>query len=180
MIILFHPRAVRPKNRRFPLAILSIAAVLEGVEEYVIVDGNLDPDPEQTIRGIISAHTVELLAVSVMPGPQMVSAMNICRAIRAKTPQVPIVWGGYFPSLYPDATLNTRYVDFAVKGQGEETILELLAALRSTRDFSRIRGLAYKDAFGLFVQTAPRKLRSPGDFPALPYHRLAPVEKYLL
>ena len=28
MIILLHPRAVRPKNRRFPLAILSIAAVL--------------------------------------------------------------------------------------------------------------------------------------------------------
>src|SRR6202161_484497 len=79
MIILFHPRAVRPKNRRFPLAILSIAAVLEGREEYVIVDGNLDPDPAQTMRGIISANQVELIAVSVMPGPQMVSAMQICR-----------------------------------------------------------------------------------------------------
>ena len=45
MIILLHPRASRPKNRRFPLAILSIAAVLEGKEEYVIVDGNLDPNP---------------------------------------------------------------------------------------------------------------------------------------
>ena len=42
MIILLHPKAVKPKNRRFPLAILSIAAVLEGVEDYVIVDGNLD------------------------------------------------------------------------------------------------------------------------------------------
>ena len=180
MIILFHPRAVRPRNRRFPLAILSIAAVLEGVEEYVIVDGNLDPDPEKTIRAIIAAHKVELLAVSVMPGPQMVSAMHICRAIHAATPQVPIVWGGYFPSLYPEATLNTRYVDFAIKGQGEDTIIELLAALRSTRDFSRIRGLAYKDAFGLRVQTASRPLRSPGDFPELPYHRLGPIEKYLL
>ena len=115
MIILFHPRAVRPKNRRFPLAILSIAAVLEGVEDYVIVDGNLDPEPEQTMRGIIAEHHVELLAVSVMPGPQMVSAMKICRAIRAKAPQVPIVWGGYFPSLYPDAALNAKYIDFAVK-----------------------------------------------------------------
>jgi anaerobic magnesium-protoporphyrin IX monomethyl ester cyclase len=180
MIILFHPRAVRPKNRRFPLAILSIAAVLEGVEDYVIVDGNLDPDPEQTMRGIIAEHKVELLAVSVMPGPQMVSAMKICRSIRAKAPHVPIVWGGYFPSLYPDATLNAKYIDFAVKGQGEETIIELLAALRSGRNFSRIRGLAYKDGFGLHVQTASRPLRSPGDFPALPYHRLESVERYLL
>lgn len=180
MIILFHPRAVRPKNRRFPLAILSIAAVLEGKEEYVIVDGNLDPDPAQTMRGIIAAHQVELIAVSVMPGPQMVSAMKICRDLRAFAPRIPIVWGGYFPSLYTDATLNAAYVDFAIKGQGEETIVELLAALRTTRDFSRVRGLGYTDAFGLHVQTASRLLRSPGDFPELPYHRLGPVEKYLL
>ena len=67
MIILFHPRAVKPKNRRFPLAILSIAAVLEGREDYIIVDGNLDPDPGTTIDRIASENHVELLAVSVMP-----------------------------------------------------------------------------------------------------------------
>lgn len=180
MIVLLHPRTVRPKNRRFPLAILSIAAVLEGVEEYVIVDGNLDPDPAATLDRICAEHPVELLAVSVMPGPQMVAAIELCRTFRAKAPRVPIVWGGYFPSLYPDAALNARYVDFAVIGQGEETIVELLAALRTSGDFSRVRGLAYKDSFGLHVQTASRPLRSPGDFPALPYAKLGAVEKYLL
>ena len=53
MIILFHPRAVKPKNRRFPLAILSIAAVVEGKEDYVIVDANLDPDPGSTMDRIV-------------------------------------------------------------------------------------------------------------------------------
>ncbi|HCC55788.1 MAG TPA: B12-binding domain-containing radical SAM protein, partial [Solibacterales bacterium] len=108
MIILLHPRAVRPKNRRFPLAILSIASVLEGREEYVIVDANLDPYPERTLDRIASEHAVELLAVSVMPGPQMVSAVQLCRDFRKKYPAVPIVWGGYFPSLYTDAALNAR------------------------------------------------------------------------
>ena len=42
MIIILHPRATKPKNRRFPLAALAIAAVLEGKEEYVIVDGNVE------------------------------------------------------------------------------------------------------------------------------------------
>ncbi len=82
MIILFHPRAVRPKNRRFPLAILSIAAVLEGKEEYVNDEGNLDPHPERTIERIAAEHTVDLLAVSVMPGPQMVAAIQLCREFR--------------------------------------------------------------------------------------------------
>ena len=42
MIILLHPQSTKPKNRRFPLAVLSLAAVLEGKEEYAIVDGNAD------------------------------------------------------------------------------------------------------------------------------------------
>src|SRR5207248_2169813 len=102
MIILLHPRAVRPKNRRFPLAILSIAAVLEGKEDYVIVDGNLDPQLGRTLDRIATEHPIEMLALSVMPGPQMVAAIALCREFRQKYPAVPIVWGGYFPSLYTD------------------------------------------------------------------------------
>jgi anaerobic magnesium-protoporphyrin IX monomethyl ester cyclase len=180
MIILLHPRASRPKNRRFPLAILSIAAVLEGKEEYVIVDGNLDPNPGRTIDRIMREHKVELLAVSVMPGPQMVAAIPICKEFRAKYMSVPIVWGGYFPSLYTDATLNANYVDFVVKGQGEETLPALLSALRGDRKFGGIQGLSWKDMFGLHVHNAMRPLRSPNDFPTLPYHKLGSVEKYLL
>ncbi len=43
MIILFHPRSTKPKNRRLPLSVLHLGAVLEGREEYEIVDGNADP-----------------------------------------------------------------------------------------------------------------------------------------
>jgi anaerobic magnesium-protoporphyrin IX monomethyl ester cyclase len=180
MIILLHPRTVRPRNRRFPLAILSIAAMLEGVEDYAIVDGNLDQNAAQTLEGLIAGNKVDMLAVSVMPGPQMVAAITLCRAVRAKHPSIPIVWGGYFPSLYTEATLNAAYVDFAVIGQGEETILELLVALRGSRDFSKVRGIAYRDHFGLHISTPPRTLRSPGDFPELPYHRLGNIANYLL
>jgi len=49
MVILFNPKATSPRNRRFPLSVLALAAVLEGREEYVIVDGNLDPRPTETM-----------------------------------------------------------------------------------------------------------------------------------
>ena len=45
MIVLYNPKATKYRSRRFPLSILSIAAVLEGREDYAIVDGNLDPHP---------------------------------------------------------------------------------------------------------------------------------------
>lgn len=178
MIILYYPKLTRPKNVRFPLSILALAAVLEGREEYAIVDGNIDPDPDATITELMTKHHVELLGVSVMPGPQMVSAMNSCKAIRAKFPKVPIVWGGYFPSVYKDTTLNAKYVDYAVRGQGETTLLELLEVLRGHRKPNQVAGLSFKDMFGMHVHNPERPMQSPDAFPWTPFERL-PVERYL-
>ena len=71
-----------------PLAVLALAAVLEGNEEYEIVDGNLDDRPADTIVKLIDAHNVELLGVSTMPGPQMVAAMETSREVRKLRPHV--------------------------------------------------------------------------------------------
>jgi radical SAM superfamily enzyme YgiQ (UPF0313 family) len=180
MIILLHPRSTKPKNRRFPLAVLSLAAVLEGREEYKIVDGNLDPKPEATLDRLAEENNVTLLAVSVMPGPQMVAAIPLCRDFRSKYPSIPIVWGGYFASLYPDAALNAGYVDYVVRGQGEETFLEFIEVLKTTRKFSGVQGVSYKDDFGLHVHNAERQLRSPNDFPWLPYDNLPKVLNYVM
>ena len=179
MIVLLHPRSTRPKNRRFPLAILSVAAVLEGREDYVIIDGNLDPDPGATLDRVMREKGVELLAVSVMPGPQMVAAIPLCRDFRKKYPSASIVWGGYFPSVYLDAALNADYVDFVVRGQGEDTFLEIIDAQRGEVDLSTIRGLSYKDGAGRPVHNPERPLRSPNEFPWLPYHRIE-AAKYVL
>ena len=83
------------------------------------MDGNVDANPDALIGALCRIHHVELLAVSVMPGPQMVSAMHSCKRIRAMFPHIPVVWGGYFPSVYKDAALNADYVDYVVRGQGE-------------------------------------------------------------
>jgi len=178
MIILVNPKATRPRNRRFPLSVMALAAVLEGRESYQIVDGHVDENPVETIHDLIRTQRVELLGVTVMPGPQMAAATNICRAIRQLHPKLPIVWGGYFPSIYTDAALNARYVDYVVRGQGEETLLELIDALRGKRSFDGIKGLSYKDMFGLHRHNPERLMKGPDAFPWSPFHRV-PVEKYL-
>jgi radical SAM superfamily enzyme YgiQ (UPF0313 family) len=178
MILLFHPRATRPKNSRLPLAVLALAAALEGREEYEIVDGNIEDKPVEVMLKLIDTREVELLGVSTMPGPQMVAAMEASREIRRLRPQVKIVWGGYFPSIYPDSALNAKYVDFVVRGQGEDTLLELLDALRGNRPFDSILGLSYKDSFGLHRSNRERPMKGPDSFPWSPFHRV-PVKQYL-
>src|SRR4029077_16398345 len=148
MILFYNPKATRPRNRRFPLSILAIAAVVEGKEDYEIVDGNLDPHPTESLIAIIKERPVELFAVTVMPGPQTVGAVASCREIRARFPSLPIVWGGYFASNYTAAALNAAYVDYAVRGQGEQTFMDLLDAIRGHRDCKDVPGLSYKAADG--------------------------------
>src|SRR5271165_6802537 len=53
MVVFYNPKVTRPPNRRFPLSILSLAAMLEGREEYAIVDGNLDPHPQDTLAALM-------------------------------------------------------------------------------------------------------------------------------
>jgi len=179
MIVLFNPRSGKPKNRRFPLSILSLAAMTEGKERYTILDGNLETVPTDGSWRLPGDSPPELLAVTVMPGPQLAEAVPFCKAFRRRYPGVPVVWGGYFPSLYTDAVLNAGYVDYAVRGQGEETFVELLEAISGRCSLQSVRGLSYRDRFGLKVHNPDRPLRSPGDFPWLPYHRLD-MDRYLL
>jgi len=178
MILLYHPQSTRPRNRRFPLSVLALAAVLEGREDYVIVDGNVKPTATGTVLDHLSGDNVELVAVSVMPGPQMVAAMETSRAVRERFPDVPIVWGGYFPSLHTAAALNAPYVDFAVRGQGPDTLLELLEGLRGSRSFETIAGLSFKNPDGSHRHNPERAVKGPNAFPWVPYHRI-PVEKYI-
>ena len=178
MIILFNPSATKPRNRRLPISVLALAAVLEGREEYQIIDGNIDSNAIRNILRLIDERNVELLGVTVMPGPQMVAAMEASREVRRLHPRVPIVWGGYFPSIYPDAALNAKYVDYVVRGQGEDTLIELIDALRVKSGLEDIKGLSYKDLFGLHRHNPERLMKGPDAFPWSPFHRV-PVEQYL-
>lgn len=179
MIVLLHPRSTKPKNRRFPLAPLSLGAALEGQEEYRIIDGNLDADPSASLDAIARAQPIEILGVSAMPGPQMAAAIPLCRDFRAKHPGVPIVWGGYFPSLYADAALNADYVDYAVRGQGQRTLLELLQALREGSELAKVNGLSWVADDGTHIHNSDRAIEAPDAFPALPYHRIE-ASRYVL
>jgi radical SAM superfamily enzyme YgiQ (UPF0313 family) len=80
-----------------------------------------------------------------MTGPQIWHALEGCRLVRERHPDVPIVWGGVHASLMPQQTLSHSLVDIVVVGEGEETFLELVKALESGTPLSRVAGIWYKE-----------------------------------
>ena len=177
-VLLVNPRVCAPSSTRLPLSVLSLAAVLEGRFPWRIVDGNLDRDPIKTALAALAERPHQLAAISVMTGPQVVSAVEMSRAIRAAHPSLPIVWGGYFPSLYTSAAINAPYVDYLVRGQGERAILALLARLPDGSALSDVPRLSWKRD-GEVVHNPEAPDISPNELPPLPYERLPSVRDYL-
>jgi len=176
MIVLFNPWSTPSPKKPLPMSLLAIGSMLEGEFEYRIVDGNLEADPAGVILAIADKQPVTAIAVTVMPGPQLRSAVSGCRQLKRLLPEVPIIWGGYFPSQHADACLSEHTVDVCVIGQGEQTILELMRAIRDGESWSSIAGLTYRQN-GTIQRTPPRALTPLDDLPDWPYQRL-PMERY--
>ncbi len=178
MILFVNPRATRPGNRRFPLSLMAVGAALPDGVTWEIVDGNRPGiDPLAEIGSLIDARAggpdpVRLVALTVMPGPQLVSAVPLSRALKRLYPDLPVVWGGNFGSLYPAPVLNAPYVDWLVRGQGEHSFLELLEVLDGTRDPKSVAGLAFREADGAHWIGPERQWIGPGELPDPPYHKI--------
>jgi radical SAM superfamily enzyme YgiQ (UPF0313 family) len=176
MIVLFNPWSSPSPKKPLPMSLLAVGSMLEGEFDYCIVDGNVEADPIATILAVEERTRITAVAVTVMPGPQLRAAVTGCRQLKRMLPYVPIIWGGYFPSQHANACLSEATVDICVRGQGEQTLVEVIRALRRGGDLSSIAGVAYRRN-GQVHHTPPRALTPLDDLPPWPYHRL-PMERY--
>jgi radical SAM superfamily enzyme YgiQ (UPF0313 family) len=110
-----------------------------------------------TVERLVCEHDPDVVGLSVMTF-QRGTALRLIRLIRAMKPGVTVVAGGYDPSLAPEAYADPASgVDFIVRGEGERTFRELLAALAARDDVSHIAGLAFRgDDGGAFRFAPPR------------------------
>src|SRR5688572_2056614 len=177
MLILYNPISTTPGKAPLPLSLLALGAVLEGKYEYEIVDGNFLTDHTRQLIQILQEKKATALGMTVMPGPQLNHAVPLVQKIKEALPQLPIIWGGYFPTQHSEAVLNSGYVDYTVRSQGELTLMEFLDVLHKGGDFSTVNGLSYREGDRI-VDNPPRKLTPLQEFPIFPYHRL-PIENYL-
>jgi anaerobic magnesium-protoporphyrin IX monomethyl ester cyclase len=179
-VLLFNPRSANYKPR-IPNSILSIASSIEGLYNYVIVDGNLETDLWSTIHRYLSDGSFAYFGCTCMPGPQLKQAIPISKNIRQLFPAVKIIWGGYFASNQSKVVLNSPYIDFVINGPGEKTFPALLDALENNKPYELIHNLIYKAAEEI-IKTPKDELYDPDELPPLPYERLNsfyPLQRYL-
>jgi anaerobic magnesium-protoporphyrin IX monomethyl ester cyclase len=179
-ILLINPQITKKRHARFPLAVLNLSAALDEHYDSSIIDGNVDTDYVASTLRAIEQRRVDAIGVSVMGGPQLRSAIAVCGAIRERFPATPIIWGGHFPTICAEPALNSAYADYAVRGQGEETFVELLDTIFSQRSerIAGIAGLSWRSGNGV-IHNPNRHFSTEGAARPLPYERVGSPRQYL-
>ncbi len=171
-ILLVFPGKYRAPDPQVPLALIYIASSLQREGHQVrILDMRLDDFKTIDIGNPL------FVGITCMSGQQIRYGLEFARRIRSENPSCPIVWGGVHPTLLPEQTATSKFVDIVVRGEGELVIPKLANKLAAGETFADVRGLTFKSE-GLIKSTGEADLIDLDDIPIdLPYDLLK-LEKY--
>jgi len=128
-----------------PYSILFIADyLLKRSVDVKIFDLRLDSLSQ--VFDAVSNNEPEFIGISVMTGPQIYYALNICESIKKEFNKIKIVWGGVHSTILPAQTLQNKFIDFVIRGEGERAYYELV----SGKKISQIKGLSFKKGNKIF------------------------------
>lgn len=168
-VVLFRPKYYdyNVESTSLPFGLLHVASTLikEGYTVRII-DEVVNLNWQNIVLSEIKRNPL-IFGVSSMTGKQIKYGLIFSKFVK-KHSDVPVVWGGIHASLLPKQTLENENIDFVVKGEGEETIAELVKALETRQDLRSIRGLGFKQGNMMFVNK-DRPLIKLDTIPDIPY-----------
>jgi radical SAM superfamily enzyme YgiQ (UPF0313 family) len=166
-VVLFYPPYDGPPLGA-PLSLLALAGpLLEAGFQVKLVDNLIAPDYQNAIL-----HEVEdaiCLGISVLTGPHIGAAIRVASAVKKCRPGLPIVLGGWHPTLATEQTLREDFVDAIVRGQGEITFLELVQRIAQQQAWHGVRGVSFKED-GRIHHEPERPVANINDLPPPAYH----------
>ncbi|HJX39755.1 MAG TPA: radical SAM protein [Anaerolineae bacterium] len=188
-VLLVSPRPQTWSSRRhIPLGLGYLASILEREAHDVFLwDGSVEEEP---LSDLLVGQPFDIVGISSVT-PLIHEAWEAAR--QAKTQHSITILGGPHPTLMPDESLEQPQVDLVVRGEAEETIVEIVQALHNDlgqadpdmgqRHFTgtawtEIAGLSFRNGQGAIVHNPPRQ--PPHDLDQLPFpaHHLYKIEKY--
>jgi len=161
-----------------PLGLAYLAAVLDrkGIENDLIdseAKGYSVPQLEKEVK----KRNPEIICLTGTT-PSIESVFRCARALKKSLPQSTILIGGPHASALPEDCINRDGIDIVIVGEGEMTIVELVAALDSGAPLKGVKGLCYKEN-GKTVMTSPRELIEDINSIPFPARYKLDLDKYV-
>lgn len=141
-VVLIRPKNFLGYNTYPPLALICLGSALEKEGYDVkIIDAAKDAECEKMI--IDECKDAILVGITATTA-EVSSAIDITDMIK-KDINVPIVWGGWHTTLFPEQVIEDSAIDFIIIGEGDVSITLLAQAIKQKGSFENIKGLGYKN-----------------------------------
>ena len=138
-IVLIFPGKYKSPNPQMPLSLVHIADPLIRAGYTVrIFDMRVEDYHDLHLGRPV------FVGISSMSGAQIRYGLEIARKVRSECPSCPIVWGGVHPSLQPEQTAKSEYVDIVVRGEGDLVVAKLADKLVAEEPLDDLEGITYK------------------------------------
>lgn len=166
------------KQLRPPLGLAMIAAVLEQADYSVEildcpVEGYSFSDLASRLK-MISPPVVGITATTF----NRFDAFQSASIVRETLPTATIVLGGIHASFTAYDTLeHISAIDVVCRGEGEETILEIMQAVLNGDELAPIQGISYRKDDQILHNSHRHFIRDLDSLPMPAYH-LLPMDKY--
>ena len=110
-------------------------------EEYL---KNYSPDHEvyREIMNAVKDFEPDIVGISFMTA-NSASGYYLAEMLKNYKADLPLIAGGTHPTLIPEEPLKKAPFDYVIRGEGEETIADLLSAIKNKKDISKVPGISY-------------------------------------
>jgi radical SAM superfamily enzyme YgiQ (UPF0313 family) len=161
-ILLISPRASFEKppaytNPKLGLMYLSSYVKKHGYKDVRIIDLELVPWNFNVFCKKVWEYSPDVIGIQCM-STNLESTYKICKFVRESLKNTRIVLGGPHFNTNPEDIFSYFDIDFVVRGEGEETFLELLQSMRDPSHYKNIKGLVFRDADGTVIRNEYREL----------------------
>ncbi len=163
-----HPLVYKGFAATVPLGIAYMSAYLERAGHTVaVVDYQVG---QYDIAREIERYWPDVFGVSLC-SPAVPHASELVRTARRVAPDVRILAGGPHVSAYREAMLDTcPELDLLVVGEGERTLLDLVARWSGGRSVRDVPGIIYRDGPDKVATGPGREIPDLAELPRMPLH----------
>ena len=157
-----------------PLGLAYMAAVLEQNNfEVTIIDSPVLNYNHQNLKSELEAFQPTIVGIGSMT-PTIESALKCAQTAKEATPNAEVIMGGPHATFADIEILSSeKAVDVIVRGEGEETIVELA----KQAPLADIKGISFRKN-GEIIQTPTRPFIQDLDALPRPAYNYLPMEKY--
>ena len=161
--VLFYPKTEKENiNKNLPMSLLKIGSEIKNAGfSVIIIDERFNYNYQEAVAAVID--DIVFFGVSSMTGYQILGGLRASKFIKQKNEIIPVVWGGWHPSILPRETLLNENIDIVAIGQGEMIARELAIALSHGLGLEAIDGIGYKKTSGI-VFNRPRRFCDVNEF----------------